>query len=200
MKKPVKTFYVMALAVPCILLLLGGCKARTKEDLLKEGVKRLNAGDAAGAIVLLKNSLEKDQNYFDARRQLAKAYLAAGKYEQAEKECRKVLMMNPSKSDAYLDLSRVYLLSNKPDEALKEAEDYLHLHQDSPEAFELMGRSYLMKNDLVQAESSFLQAMKAAPADTSPKLGLAVVYLQKKDEQHARALLDEVITKVNINI
>lgn len=200
MNKPSNAFYVVALVVLCVSLILSGCKAKTKEDLLKEGINLLNTGDVSGAIILFKNSLEKDQNYFDARRQLAKAYLTAGKYEQSEKEFKKVLLMNPSQSDAYLDLSRSYLLSNRPDEALKETDNYLHVHPDSSEAFELLGHSYVLKNDLDQAEKSFLQALKLNPDAFSAKLGLAGVYMQRKDGQRAKELAEEVISKDKGNI
>ena len=65
---------------------IAGCKSKTIEQLYTEGVQLLQGGNPGGAIVLLKNALDKDQNHAEARFQLAKAYAAAGKSEQAEKE------------------------------------------------------------------------------------------------------------------
>ena len=74
-----------------IMLMLTACSSKTKEELYSEGLKQLNAENPSGAVVLFKSALEKDENYLDARFQLAKAYAKLGKKEQAEKEFLKVL-------------------------------------------------------------------------------------------------------------
>ena len=58
-----------------LLILLTSCGGKTKEELYAEGMKQVKDGNHNGAIVLFKNALEKDQNYVDARYQLARAYL-----------------------------------------------------------------------------------------------------------------------------
>ena len=68
-----------------LLLLLGGCsdKHKTKEQLVNDGIKLVQEKNPRGAIILFKNALEKDQNYFEARFQLAKVYNSIGNYEVA---------------------------------------------------------------------------------------------------------------------
>src|SRR5512139_745281 len=123
---------VLLILIACLLVM--GCKAKTKEELFTEGMNMMNANNPSGAIVYLKNALEKDQNYFDARYQLARAYAATGKYEQAEKEFQKVLRQNPSSKDIPLELAKVYVLNNNPDKAIEIVQDYMKSYPDDPQA------------------------------------------------------------------
>jgi len=94
------------------VLTFTACSGKSKEDLYTEGVKQLNAANPSGAVVLFKNALEKDENYLDARFQLAKAYAKLGKNEQAEKEFLKVLKQNPSRDEVLPELAAAYNASN----------------------------------------------------------------------------------------
>lgn len=178
----------------CIALFnIVGCSAKTKEELYAKGVKQIKDGNPNGAIVFLKNALEKDQNYLDARYQLAKAYGDAGKYEQAEKEFRKVLRQNPSRIEILLDLARVYNYSKKPDSAINEVNEYLKSHQQSSEALEIMGISYALKKRLDEAENYLLQALKTDPRRSGAQLDLAGIYIAWGREKDARQRLDVII-------
>lgn len=179
--------------IAIVLFNIAGCSGKTKEELYAKGVKQINDGNPNGAIVFLKNALEKDQNYLDARYQLAKAYVAAGKYEQAEKEFQKVLRQNPSRVEIMLDLARIYNSSKKPDLAIDAMGKYLKSHQQSSEALEIMGIGYALKNRLDEAENYLLQALKADPRRSGAKLDLAGIYIAWGREKDARQRLDEII-------
>src|SRR5664279_959856 len=126
------------LVIVCVFLLVS-CSGKSKDELFSEGVKLLNANNPMGAVVLFKNALEKDQNFFEARHQLARAYMAAGKFEQAAQEFQKLMRMDPSRTDFQLELARSYLYSNKANDALKEVNLYIEAHQANPEALEIRG-------------------------------------------------------------
>ncbi len=53
---------------------------KTKGQLVSDGIRLVQDKNPRGAIVLFKNALEKDQNYFEARFQLTKAYTAIGNF------------------------------------------------------------------------------------------------------------------------
>lgn len=171
---------------------LAACGGKSKEELYAEGVKELNAGNANGAIVLLKNALDKDQNYFDARYQLAKAYLASGKYEQAEKELQKGLRQAPSRPEIRLDLAKLYNSINKPDMAITEAQEYLKVKPGSADALEALGIAHARKQSLAEAEKFFRQALQAEPGRVSTKIELARLCLAVDREAEGRALLEEI--------
>ena len=113
---------MVSVAVPVVLLFAGGCTGRhkTKETFFSEGMKHLEANNPGSAIIFFKDALERDQNYFDARFQLARAYSVIGKYDAAERELQKVLRQRPASREAHIEIARVHAYGGKPDEALKE--------------------------------------------------------------------------------
>jgi Tfp pilus assembly protein PilF len=72
-----------------LLIVSSGCNSKTKEELCAEGKKQLDVGNANAATVLLKNALEKDPNYIDARYELARAYMGAKNMSRLSMSCRR---------------------------------------------------------------------------------------------------------------
>jgi putative PEP-CTERM system TPR-repeat lipoprotein len=169
------------------------CGGKTKEDLYAQGVKQISKKNPDSAIIYFKSALEKDQNFFDARYELARAYLMVGKYEQAEKEFQKGLRQNPSKTSIRLDLAKTYCFEKKPDLAINEAEEYLKSNPGSPDAFEVLGIAYSLAGKPDKAESYLLQALKTDPARIKTKLELASLYIHNDKETETRRLLGEII-------
>src|SRR6266702_6797730 len=159
-----------------LVVSLSGCGGKTKDELLAEGTKQLEKDNPNGAVVLLKNALEKDQSFLEARYQLAKAYAQVGKFEQAEKEFKKVLLQNPTKTELKLDLARLYNSMQKPDLAITEAQGYISAHPDSADALEITGIAHALRNDLSQAESYLMKALQLDPKKVDTRLELASIY------------------------
>ena len=174
---------------------LAACGGKTKEELYDEAVKELEKGNANGAIVLLKSAVEKDQNYFDARYQLAKAYMKAGKFDQAEKELQKALRQNPSKPEVRLDLARLYNSLGKSDQAISEARAYLSARTGAADGLEVLGVSYLHKKMYPEAEENLRASLNAEPSRTSAMLELARVCLLTNRDEEGKRLLDAIVQK-----
>lgn len=183
-----------------LLLALSACSSKTKEELYEEGLKQLAAANPGGAVVLLKNALEKDENYLDARFQLAKAYAKLGKKEQAEKEFLKVRKLNPSRDEVLPELAAIYNSSKKPEEAFKLGEQYLAKHPGSVEGFEILGISSAVSSKHEDAERYLLQALAADPTRATTKIELASVYASSGKGQKAKTLLEELIRSDQKNI
>ncbi len=85
-----------------LALLFGGCSSQDmgKTEYFKQGLSFLKSGNSSGAILSFKHAIEQDENYFEARYQLALAYISQNKYDSAEKELKKALMLNPSFNEA----------------------------------------------------------------------------------------------------
>lgn len=181
------------LLVAILLFSCSACGSKSKEELFSEGMKQLNGSNPNAAVVLFKSALEKDENYSDARFQLAKAYAAIGKREQAEKEFTKVLKQNPSRDEVLLELAKLLISSKKPDEAFKLAEQYLGKHPGSAECLETLGMSCAANEKYDEAESYLLQALKADPLRSKTKLELAALSMSAGKEQKAKSLLDEIV-------
>jgi putative PEP-CTERM system TPR-repeat lipoprotein len=175
-----------------LLLAFSACTSKTKEELYADGIKQLTAANPGGAVVLFKNALEKDENYLDARFQLAKAYALLGKMDQAEKEFQKVLRQNPSRDDAILGLAALFNADKKPDEGFKLGKQYLDKHPGSVEGLEILGVSRAVNKNFDDAETFLLQALKADPSRSKTKIELAAVYMSTGKVNNARGLLEEV--------
>ncbi len=182
-----------------LLLLLTGCKGqqKTKEQLVNDGVKMLQQdGNPRGAIILFKNALEKDQNYFEARFQLAKAQNAIGNYEAAEKELQKVKRQNPSSRDVQIEMARLKVFTKRPDEALVELSAYLGDDSSDCDALEIAGIAHAVKEDF---PVSVLLLKKATAAcgfkSISPSLSLASVYISMEKFKDAEVQIAQVMLK-----
>lgn len=179
-----------------ILITLSACVGKNKEELFAEGLKQLEASNPGGAVVLFKNALEKDENYLDARFQLARSYARLGKLEQAEKEFSKVLKQNPSRDEVLPELAGIFNASKKADEAFRLGEQYLAKHPGSAEGFEILGIARAVNNRLDDAERYLLQAVAADPSREKTKLELAAVYISAGKEPKAKTILEELTRTV----
>ncbi|RJQ14913.1 MAG: PEP-CTERM system TPR-repeat protein PrsT [Nitrospiraceae bacterium] len=177
------------------VVLLAGCSGQelSKQQYYEKGVKFLESGNANGAIVVFKKAIEKDQNYFEARYQLGRAYILQGKFDSAERELLKALRLNPSFNDAHVALAKVYTMTLKTDEALKEINLYLNKTSDNPEAYEVAASVYAVKKDYAKAEEYLLQALKISPQRASSKIFLADLYLMKGDVRESERLIQETL-------
>lgn len=183
-----------ALAILLVFLLAcSACGSKTKENLYEEGMKQLEAANPAGAVVYFKNALEKDGNFYDARLQLAKAYAALGKHEQAEKEYTKVLTQNPSRDEVLIELARLNNAMGKGELALGFGEKYLSRHPGDAQGLEAVGVSYAVKGAYRDARGFLERALAADPGRSAAKLQLASVRLALGDKEQAKGLVNEVI-------
>ncbi len=121
-----------------------------------------------GAIILFKKALEKDQNYFEARFQLAKAYYAIGKLDSAEKELQKLRRQDPSSKDVQIEMARVLAHTNRPDEALKEISQYLGDDSTDCDALEIAGWAHAVKEDYPGAVTLLKRAVAACGDSNAP--------------------------------
>ena len=169
----------------CLLLLwLGACNNQSKEGLLQEGITYARNGNYRGAVVLFKNALEKDQNYFEARFQLADAYLKTGKYERAEKEFLKVQRQAPNNPELPLKLAEIHLYTSRIDQAIADMEKYLLEYPESSAAYDILGRAYAVNKDFAQAKQAFRTAIRLDAKNPLPKLHLAQTLIIVRESDH----------------
>jgi putative PEP-CTERM system TPR-repeat lipoprotein len=176
-----------------ILFTLSACTSKTKDELYAQGIKQLEASNPGGAVILFKSALEQDENYLDARFQLAKCYAKLGKLEQAEKEFNKVLKQNPARDEVLIELAGVLNASKKGDEAFKLGQQYLAIHPGSAEGFEVLGIASAINKRFDDAERYLLQSVAADQTRAKTKLELAALYVTVGKEAKAKDLLNELI-------
>jgi tetratricopeptide (TPR) repeat protein len=179
-----------------LLFFVSACGANTKEELYAEGVAQLEQGNPQGSIVAFRNALEKDQNFFQARFQLAKAYLELNRFELADQELRKVRLQNPSHPGVALEMGRALLLADKLPEAREEILAYLQNNPDSPEALLVLGEIYGREANYEQAGKTFQQVLAHTPDEPEANVGLAKIALIQGQLEQARAFLDSALARV----
>jgi tetratricopeptide (TPR) repeat protein len=181
---------VIIVSAALLLLFVSGCtdKYKTKEELFKEGVKVLDANNPSGAIIAFKKALEKDQNFFEARLQLAKAYRDVGKLDSAENELQKVVRQNPSSVDVHVELGRIALLKDRPDDALKEVSGFISDENASADAMEVAGWAYAMKGDYPRSVELLKKILPDRKLGAKAELTLSRVYAKmgRLDEAYAQ--------------
>ena len=176
-------------------LVAGGCANRhkTKEELYSEGMKAIQANKPGNAIIYFKNALEKDQNYQDARFQLAKAYYSIGKYEAAEIELEKVLRQLPGSREVHIEIARVYVQNGKPDNALKEIAGLTGDVENDIEVMEIAGWAHAQKRNYPTAITLLKKVAASQPERSTAVFMLSRVYLLTGDLQSARAQVDGLL-------
>ena len=182
----------------CVLIVLvAGCsnKYKSKEELLSEGDKLMKAGNPAQAVVLLRSALEKDQNYHDARLLLAKAYIAVGKADAADKELQKLQRQRPEDQEVRRMVAKVAVMRNKPDEALSQLATLPKGPSSDGEVEEIAGLARAQKGEYTAAVDTLKHALQINPERTSSALALARVYAAMDRPDDAVAELRGVLKR-----
>lgn len=187
-----KKVILIVVLLPC---LLAGCVQKSKEDLYKEGLKLMSQNNFGGAIVLFRNALQKDQNLYEARFQLAKAYYMTGRLEPAEKELKKVIQQYPTYKDAHLELARVYLALELPDRALSAIKDYLKGPSPSAEVLEIAGLSYKQKKEEALSMGYLKRALSIEPGRKRSAIVLSRLYLDRGNIRDSLKVINSALQK-----
>lgn len=175
-----------------ILIFLSGCN-QSKEEMLTEGRKLMQSGNTNGAIVALRNAIEKDPNYYEARFELAKAYIEAGKYDKAETELEKVSRQNPANGELTLRMAEVYLATERADEAIALLQPYVASHPQDVEALVFLGRAHAAAGELSESLGAYRLALEVDPDNIEARFGLARVLLAQGNTDAAQRSLQKVI-------
>lgn len=176
-----------------LALTLCSCSGDSGEDLLAEGQKLLQENNPGGAVVLLKNALEKSPTDYATRLYLSRAYIALGKSEQAEAELQKCLRQKPDDPLLHVEFARLYVLMGKPRDALSHLETAEKWLPPTAEVLELAGLAHGLNNDFPAAANVLEQAVALAPQRESAVLALARVRLAERDLEKARDLVDGLL-------
>lgn len=187
--------YSKILSIILIVLSLYACSEKTKYQMLKDGVALKSNGNYYGAIVLFKNALERDENFYEARYELADTYLSLQKFEKAEMEFKKVRLQDPSYPGLKLKFAKLIIFNHHPDKAIAEIKDYIAKKGKDDGALNLLGESYAQKGDMESAEKEFKAAIEKGTSTLGPQLNLCRIYIKQGKTDEAEALAKSVVLK-----
>jgi putative PEP-CTERM system TPR-repeat lipoprotein len=181
------------------LLLLVACQGQSKEEMVRKGEQLSNTGNPLGAIVYFRNALEKDPNYTEARYQLGLAYLKTGKLDQAQKELRKVQLLDPGKHVVLLDLASIALVNK----AYKEAEGYINSYISengkNSRSQQYLGLIRQAEGNLSDAEGLFRESIDLGADNADVRLALARLYIIQGRNDSARDVLTKSLAVFSEN-
>jgi tetratricopeptide (TPR) repeat protein len=164
----------------------------TADDLNREGVELVRGGKLVEALSIFGEALELEPSHRGARFNLAFAYQRLKRFDDAEREYRKVLETDDL-ARAHLMLGLIYEEKGEYEAALKEFEEVLRLEPDNENAKSKLdrlkeelktsdelikeGAEHLKAKRYAMAVEYFKRAVDKAPDDYRPHYNLGVAYL-----------------------
>jgi tetratricopeptide (TPR) repeat protein len=114
---------------------------------------------------------------------------AQNKLDDAEKQFRKALEIDPKQTDAVDALAGLQLARKKPDQAEAIIKQSIATNPSSP-LYTTLGKFYASQHRLPEAEAAFLKAVQLDPKNTGAMSMLASVYADQKALDKALIQLD----------
>ncbi len=152
------------------------------------GTYKLQSGSA---ILIFKRTDQPD--FVTTLLNHADALEAQGKLDDAAKEYRQALAINPDNYVAHNELGIVLGKQGLTQEALKEFRQSLAIKPDQATAHSNMGWIFTLTHRLPEAEEEFTQALQFAPQDAHAHNGLGVILFQLGDHEKAVEQFNDAI-------
>jgi len=159
----------------------------------EDAVARFNAGDAKGALVQLKNSLQRDPAQLPAKILLGRTHLALGDPLAAEEELTQALRLGADPLLLALPLAEARNQLGKFQlniDALRPTDAPPDVASD---LWVQLGTARLGSGDAVGAEIAFNEALKLRPEHGGAILGLASTYITRGEFERAEPLCAQAL-------
>ena len=128
----------------CSLLLTGCMGEKNKEEHYQKAMSYLQEQKDKEAIIELRNAIQIDPKYAQARYQLGLLHLKSGDARQAFEELQRTATLDPTNLDARIKTAEFYLLGRKKDEARNGIEQVLVQAPDNKDALALLANLELI--------------------------------------------------------
>ena len=142
---------------------------------------------------LWKDAALKSPNKWRPHNNLADAYEQVGNYEEARKEYRTVLKLDPGRMRAYYGLGNVYHEMGRPEEAIAAYQRAIAVDSTFALSHNNLGIVYdeLGRSDL--AEEEYGKALRLKPDFVKPYNNLAILYAQRGELERAKETIARAI-------
>jgi len=170
----------------------GGCDDIGPAERLQRAQAFLDRGRANGAVVELKELLQRDPKNAEARLLLAQAYLSLNELDSAEKELVRAKDLGSDAAIVDLQLARVWSRQGASAKIIRK----LAIGTGWPaasrsEALVLRGNAHLLLGEPELAVASFEQAVQLQPNNLDGLIGLTRVALKRDDQRQLANLLEK---------
>jgi tetratricopeptide (TPR) repeat protein len=171
---------------------------QSARDLMLSGKKKLYQDkDAQSGLADFQQAVSLAPDYYEAHYQIALAYLALGKPDDAEKSFHKSINVSGDKyGEADVGLGKVLLDKGDAPDAEKTIRRGIELSSNSSRGFYELGRAQLIENKIADAQKSAEQARSLAPDFAAVYRLLANIHMQQKNYT---ALLQDIDAYVKLD-
>ena len=184
----------LGFCLTALTLALSGCGGPSDADLTASAKTLLESKDTRGAVIQLKNALQKNPQSAEARFLLGKALLASGDPTSALVELRKAQELQVPDVQVIPELARAMVLVGEEGRLIAQ---YANTKLTDPAAMAdlqtSLATAYAVGNDLDKAREAIEAALSAKPGLASATILKARVKAAERDLDGALALLDQVL-------
>jgi Flp pilus assembly protein TadD/biotin operon repressor len=148
------------------------------------------------AVALWKDNARKSPNKARVLGNLGMAYIAARDFENALKETKKAIELDPDLMGAYLNLSAIYMDYYKDyDKAEQSLKELLKRYPDNTAAIHNMGIIKLRKKNFPEAIKLFRRILQDDPNSPLIYYNLSAAYINSEDYKNALSTLVKAVEK-----
>jgi len=155
----------------------------------EKATKAEREGKHEEAIEHYQKALEVAPGMYFARNNLASLFVEGRKFDEAEKQFRRVIAENQADANAYFNLANVYLLTDRLNEARDSIQEGLKRQPQSGFGEFLMGSMLIRKGNAREAEEHFRVALNDDPGLANAHLALVNLYIRENRSAEAVAEL-----------
>jgi tetratricopeptide (TPR) repeat protein len=157
------------------------------------GVIATREGQYDDSIECFLQALKADPNHLLSLDNLANAYRAEKRWDDARKVLDRVIAIAPEDAEANYSLGMVFAQTGENDKAYDYLQRALKARPNYPEAMNNLGVLYLMTERRDDAVASFEKCIRIAPGFDQAYLNLARVYALEGARDKARGVLLELL-------
>ena len=151
-----------------LLAALAACSQRSEQDMLAAAQKRIEQKDAAGAVIELKNLLQKNPDNATGRQLLGQSLLESGDFAGAEIELRRAWELGAPRDVLAPLLAQTLLQSGQSRKLISEfADQSLADPAAMSQLLQHLSMAYLAQNNLPEAKAAAARALQLTPDSDS---------------------------------
>jgi tetratricopeptide (TPR) repeat protein len=151
-------------------------------------------GDYIKAEKTLQTLITAQPKHVSALNKIAVVLAMQSQFSKAAEYLRRAVKLDPSCFAAYLDLCKVNREMGLLDQSIEAGLNAIRLKDDDPRAHSSLALSYERFGQHLKAHTHYKRAAELAPADVQRQFACAVSYIGVGEKQHARELLQHVIS------
>ncbi len=164
-------------------------------DYYEDAAVRFDQRDYEGAIIQLKNALQKQPDNLAARILIGRAYVEVGDGESAEKELTIALRAGGDDALIIVPLGQALLLQHKYNKLLERVTPGLRSIEIETVIRMMRGSAHIAARNLDAAEREYLAARELDAGGSNALLGLAEVAIYKYDYARAESHIEEALKR-----